>query len=54
MTLYGNKLRHEADQGDKLDKYGWLRHDGKTYGHQEIIDGDYNITVEMVSRRDMR
>ena len=32
-------LRHDADARDGLDKYGWLRHDGKMYGRQQLIDG---------------
>ena len=41
-------LRHEAQQGDRLSRYGWLKHDGRRYGVQELVDGDYAITVTMV------
>lgn len=44
----GSPLRHEAEQQDKLTSYGWLRHDGRSYGRQQLIDGHFNITVQMV------
>lgn len=31
-------LRHECSEGDKLGPYGWVEHDGISYGKQEIID----------------
>lgn len=46
-----DSIRHEAQQQDKLTSYGWLRHDGRSYGRQQLIDGDFNITVQMVRAR---
>lgn len=43
-----DSIRHEAQQQDKLTSYGWLRHDGRSYGRQQLIDGDFNIAVQMV------
>ena len=40
--------RHEAQQGDGLAKYGWLQHDGHSYGVQQLWDGQYNITTAWV------
>lgn len=31
-------LRHECSEGDKLGPYGWVEHDGISYGKQEITD----------------
>lgn len=43
-----DSIRHEAQQQDKLTSFGWLRHDGRGYGRQQLVDGDFNITVQMV------
>ena len=32
-------IRHTCEHGDGLNKFGWIRHDGATFGQQEIIDG---------------
>lgn len=32
-----------------LRRYGWLRHDGRTFGEQELLDAHLNITTSMVS-----
>ncbi len=42
------QVRHQASQEDKLTTYGWVRHDGRTFGRQLLVDEDYNITVSMV------
>lgn len=42
-------MRHEASQSDKLSSYGWLRHDGVTFGRQRLIDRDHNISISMAS-----
>ena len=31
-------IRHDCDQGDTSIVYSWLRHDGSTFGEQEIVD----------------
>ncbi|KAH9314208.1 hypothetical protein KI387_022835, partial [Taxus chinensis] len=38
-------LRHTCEMSDKLNTYGWLRHDGRKYGHQVIVDQDMAITT---------
>lgn len=43
-------LRHTCEQGDRLQGYGWLMHDGKSFGVQEIRDGDFTLTTEFVKR----
>lgn len=43
-------LRHTCEQGDRLHGYGWLMHDGLTFGVQEIRDGDLTLTTEFVKR----
>lgn len=39
------KIRHWCDQSDKLTKYGWLKHDFHSFGKQQILDHDLNITT---------
>lgn len=43
-------LRHTCEQGDRLQGYGWLMHDGTSFGVQEIRDGDFTLTTEFVKR----
>lgn len=30
-------LRHTCEEGDKLSRYAWVRHDGATYGRQVLF-----------------
>lgn len=46
------KFRHWCSQEDHLNKYGWTRHDGATFGTQYIIDGFLNITTSYVKLDD--
>ncbi|KAJ8705748.1 hypothetical protein PYW08_012794 [Mythimna loreyi] len=41
-------IRHWCDQNDNLATYGWLRHDGVTFGEQLITDLPHNITTSFV------
>ncbi|XP_065813717.1 mannosyl-oligosaccharide glucosidase isoform X1 [Labrus bergylta] len=43
-------LRHTCEQGDRLQGYGWLMHDGITFGVQEIRDNDFTLTTEFVKK----
>lgn len=43
-------LRHTCEQGDHLQSYGWLMHDGLSFGVQEIRDNDFTLTTEFVKR----
>lgn len=43
-------LRHTCEQGDRLQGYGWLMHDGLTFGVQEVRDKDFTLTTEFVKR----
>lgn len=43
-------LRHTCEQGDRLQGYGWLMHDGINFGVQEIRDNDFTLTTEFVKR----
>lgn len=43
-------LRHTCEQGDRLQGYGWLMHDGLNFGVQEIRDKDFTLTTEFVKR----
>lgn len=43
-------LRHSCEQGDHMKRYGWLRHDGISFGDEEILDptSDLNLTISFV------
>ena len=44
-------LRHDAEERDHVTKYGWLQHDGKSFGVQEILDADkaVNLTTTFIN-----
>lgn len=44
----GEGIRHWCDAGDNLDQYGWIQHDGKNFGVQEIHDGPFLIETSFV------
>eukprot|EP00794_Sanderia_malayensis_P005748 gene5748-6451_t len=44
------RLRYSCEQGDNLPKYGWLKHDGRTFGSQEIVDDDFILTTDFVKK----
>ena len=45
-----NIYRYSCEQSDHLAKYGWLRHDGSTFGSQEIVDDDFILTTDFVKQ----
>ncbi|XP_012288943.1 mannosyl-oligosaccharide glucosidase GCS1 [Orussus abietinus] len=47
----GGGIRHWCEQSDKLDKYAWLEHDGRTFGVQEIVDSGIVLKTTFVKRR---
>ena len=38
-------IRHTCEHGDHLQRYGWIRHDGTTFGQQEIVDNGLSVCV---------
>ncbi|XP_011638747.1 mannosyl-oligosaccharide glucosidase GCS1 [Pogonomyrmex barbatus] len=46
----GSGFRHWCEQGDKLDRYAWLEHDGRTFGVQEIVDNAVTIRTTFVKK----
>lgn len=38
-------LRHECSEGDGLGPYGWVEHDGVSYGKQEVADKGANVRL---------
>ncbi len=51
FVAFPTKVRHKATP-DELQTYGWLRHNGRSFGRQQLIDEAYNISVSMVKRAD--
>eukprot|EP01083_Nonionella_stella_P149558 475223_1 len=47
-------IRHDCDERDKFARYGWLRHDGRNFGVQELADqfSGVNITTEWVKYKE--
>ena len=44
-TLEGrNNFRHDTRQ-DELTQFEWIRHDGKYYGQQNLLDSSYNMKI---------
>ncbi|CAL4078158.1 unnamed protein product, partial [Meganyctiphanes norvegica] len=43
-------LRHWADQGDDISKYGWQLHDGRNFGRQRITDKHIILQTDFVKR----
>ncbi|ORY48586.1 glycoside hydrolase [Rhizoclosmatium globosum] len=41
-----NSIRHTCEQGDELEAYAWLEHDGRNYGSQTIKDGKSNVEIK--------
>ena len=39
-----------CQQGDELKKYGWIEHDGVSFGVQEIYDTNMKLTTSFVKR----
>lgn len=50
FTDMDGNLRHTCEQGDHLQGYGWIMHDGVSFGVQEIHDRDFTLTTEFVKR----
>ena len=43
-------LRHWCEQGDNLDRFGWVKHDGLNFGVHELTDRGVNITASFVKQ----
>ena len=36
-------IRHTCENTDNLQRYSWIRHDGTSFGQQEIVDNCESI-----------
>lgn len=45
-------LRHWAEERDGLGRYGWTRHDGRSFGEQELVDGRFVLNTTFLKRLD--
>ncbi|RUS86055.1 hypothetical protein EGW08_006209 [Elysia chlorotica] len=43
-------LRHWCDQGDRLESYVWLKHDGENFGEQEIKEKLFTVKTDFVKQ----
>ena len=50
LLIYSNLFRYSCEQSDNLAKYGWLKHDGRSFGSQEIVDDDFILTTDFVKQ----
>lgn len=46
----GAELRHTCEQSDGLQRYGWVMHDGQSFGLQDIHDRGLLLRTEFVKR----
>jgi len=44
------RMRHGCEMNDRLTRYGWIRHDGVSFGEQEIIDGELHMTTTFLKK----
>ncbi|KAF9584660.1 Processing alpha glucosidase I [Lunasporangiospora selenospora] len=40
-----DNIRHGCEEGDKFEKYGWLKNDGRSFGTQQLKDTKNNIEI---------
>ncbi|KAK3809659.1 MAG: glycoside hydrolase [Linnemannia elongata] len=40
-----DNIRHGCEERDGFEKYGWLKHDGRTFGTQELKDTRNNVDL---------
>lgn len=43
-----NHLRHVCRHEDELSAYGWIKHNGRDYGHQVLVDHGLILTTEFL------
>ena len=43
-------FRHWSEEGDNLERFGWIQHDGENFGVQEIIDRGLKFTTSFVKK----
>jgi len=46
----GVPIRHWCETGDGLSRYTWTKHDGRSFGMQEIDDGAVRLTTSFVKQ----
>ncbi|RXH72286.1 hypothetical protein DVH24_033824 [Malus domestica] len=44
-------MRHVCQDSDDLSKYGWAQHDGRSFGHQVIVDQDMNLGTSFLKSK---
>ncbi|KAM2334179.1 hypothetical protein ACFXTH_011763 [Malus domestica] len=44
-------MRHVCQDSDDLSKYGWAQHDGRSFGHQVIVDHDRNLATSFLKSK---
>lgn len=45
-------MRHVCQDADELEKYGWMRHNGRDYGHQELVDQDMTLMTSFFKSKE--
>ncbi|KAL4192523.1 hypothetical protein AMTRI_Chr06g172410 [Amborella trichopoda] len=46
-------LRHVCEDSDDLRTYGWLRHNGRDYGQQVLVDQDTHISTSFLKSHEI-
>ena len=50
MWFTGGKvehIRHTSRQEDRLKRWGWIEHDGNSYGKEKLIDDKHSVKLEI-------
>ncbi|KAE9601107.1 putative glycosidase [Lupinus albus] len=42
------KLRHVCKHEDELSTYGWIKHNGRDFGHQVLVDNGLNLATKFL------
>ena len=45
-------LRHVCQDSDTVKRYGWIEHNGRDYGRQEIVDLGIKLTTSFVKTKE--
>ena len=45
-SLGSSFTRHTCEIQDELASYGWIMHDGRTFGHEILVDPHSNMHLE--------
>lgn len=45
-------MRHVCQDSDELSTYGWRQHNGRDFGHQEVVDHDMALSTSFLKSKE--